>query len=144
MLRNLNLQYPGGERRIGLCATGVLGNTVPASGPSGPAWLYPSLRFPAANTREYAYWIEAHNFPGGLPLSDTGSGTFTGLADGVYAAAVTLEENGVYAGAFPVVVTVGAGVAYSVPNAAVLIDAPEPVTDVLQPAPPLLGGPSLT
>ncbi len=143
MLRNLNLQYPSGERRLGLCATGVLGSTIPGTGPNGPAWMYPSLRFPAANAAEYAYWIEAHNFPAGLPLDDTSSGTFTGLPDGVYAAAVTLEENGVYAGAFPVVVQVGGGVVFSMPNAAVVLDAPEPQTDVLQPNPPLLGGTAL-
>lgn len=143
MLRNLNLQYPGGERRIGLCTTGVLGSTIPSTGPSGPAWMYPSLRFPAASSAEYAYWIEAHNFPSGLPLSDTSAGTFSGLPDGVYAAAVTLEENGVYAGAFPVVVTVGAGVIFSMPTGAVVLDKPEPTVDVLQPITPQLGGAAL-
>jgi hypothetical protein len=144
MLRNLNQQYPGGERRLGLCTTGVLGSTIPGAGAGGPAWMYPSLRFPASNTREYAYWIEAHTFPSGLPLDDTSSGSFVGLADGVYAAAVALEEDGVYVGAFPVIVTVGGGLPFSAPGAVmVLLQGPEQQTQQLRANPPILGDTSL-
>lgn len=144
MLRNLNQQYPGGERRLGLCTAGVLGSTIPSGGAAGPAWMYPSLRFPASNTREYAYWIEAHTFPSGLPLDDTSSGSIVGLPDGVFAAAVALEEDGVYVGAFPVIVTVGAGLPFSSPGAVlVLLQAPEPQTQLLLANPPILGDTSL-
>lgn len=141
MLRNLNATYPGGMRRLGLCATGVLGSTIPSSGSSGPAWMYPSLQFPAASTREYAYWINAHTFPANtMPLDDTSAGTIAGLANGVYAAVVSLEEWGVYLGAFPVIVTVGGGVTHTVQGPAVMYQAPEVTTDVLTPPANTIGG----
>lgn len=141
MLRNLNQTYAGGERRLGLCTTGVLGSAIPSSGTSGPAWMYPSMRPPATNTREYSYWIEAHTFPGGLPPGDDSAGAITGLPDGVYAAAVALYEWDVYVGAFPVLVTVGAGATFAQPQGvAVVYDATEPPTAVLQAPPPAIGG----
>lgn len=140
MLRQLNQSYPGGKRRLGLCTTGVLGSTIPSTGTSGPAWIYPSLQFPAANTREYAYWVESHTIPSDMPPDDTSAGTFAGLAGGVYAAAVAIEEWGVYVGAFPVLIEVGAVPGATAPGASSVIDVPDAQTEILTPQLPYLGG----
>lgn len=140
MLRQLNQAYPGGKRRLGLCSTGVLGSTIPSTGTSGPAWIYPSLQFPAANTREYAYWIESHTVPAGLPPDDTSAVTLTGLADGIYAAAVAIEEWGVYVGAFPVLIEVGTVPVPTAAGASTVIDVPDAQTEILAPQLPYLGG----
>ena len=125
---------------MGLCATGVLGSTIPGSGSAGPAWLYPSLLFPAANSREYAYWIESHTVPSGLPPDDTSAVTLTGLADGIYAAAVAVEEWGVYVGAFPVLIEVGTVPGATAAGTSTVIDAPDAQMDIFSPQLPYLGG----
>lgn len=140
MLRNLNQAYPGGKRRLGLCTTGVLGSAIPSSGTTGPAWLYPSLRFPDSSSREYAFWIESHTIPSGLPPDDTSAVTLSGLADGVYAAAVAIEEWGVYVGAFPVTVEVGTVAPPSGPGLSTVIDLPDTLVDTLTPQLPNFGG----
>lgn len=140
MLRQLNQAYPGGKRRLGLTTTGVLGSTIPASGAAGAAWMYPSLRFPDASAREYAYWVESHTIPAGMPPDDTGSGTITGLADGIYAAAVALEEWGVYVGAFPVLIEVGTVPGATATGPLSVLDVPDPVVGVIVPQLPYLGG----
>ncbi len=140
MLRNLNQAYPGGKRRLGLCTTGVLGSTIPSTGGSGPAWIYPSLQFPGASSREYAYWIESHTVPSGLPPDDTSTVTLTGLADGIYAAAVAIEEWGVYVGAFPVLIEVGTVPTPTATGPATVIDLPDAQVDVITPQLPYLGG----
>lgn len=140
MLRQLNQAYPGGKRRLGLCTTGVLGASVPSTGTSGPAWMYPSLQFPAANAVEYAYWIESHTIPSGLPPDDTSAVTLTGLADGIYAAAVALEEWGVYVGAFPVLIKVGTVPGATATGTTTVIDLPDLLTDLITPQLPYFGG----
>jgi hypothetical protein len=140
MLRNLNQAYPGGKRRLGLCTTGVSGSAIPSSGTTGPAWLYPSLRFPDSNSREYAFWIESHTIPSGLPPDDTSAVTLSGLADGVYAAAVAIEEWGVYVGAFPVTVEVGAVAPPSGAGLSTVIDLPDTLVDTITLQLPNFGG----
>jgi hypothetical protein len=107
MLRDLNQAYTGGKRRLGLCTCGIRGDQIPNPDPLNPPWMYPSLALPADAAKEYMYWIEAHNFPFGLPLDDYSAGVITGLPDGVYSATVLLEENGVPLGTFPAQYTVG-------------------------------------
>lgn len=140
MLRQLNQAYPGGKRRLGLCATGVLGSTIPSTGTTGPAWIYLSLQFPAASSREYAYWIESHTVPSGLPPDDTSAVTLTGLADGIYAAAVALEEWGVYVGAFPVLIKVGTVPGATATGTSTIIDLLDVLPDVISLQIPYLGG----
>ena len=102
MLRDLNQAYPGGMRRMGLCATGVLGSAIPSSGGTSPGLIYPSLALPADADKEYAYWFEEHTFPAGaLTLDDFSAGTLPGLPAGTYTATVRLEEWGVSLGTFP-------------------------------------------
>lgn len=141
MLRNFNQAF-NGKRLMFRWATGVLGGLVPASGDTGAAWMYPSLRFPEAYSREYRYWIAAHTFPAGtLPPDDTGALTLTSPAAGVYAAVVLLYEFDVYAKAFAVTLTVGDGPTFGASQGSVALQAPEAATYALTSPAPHLGEP---
>lgn len=115
-LRNLNVDMPGGMRRLGRWDAGVRGDAIPANPSGNPPWMYPSLQLPGDAADRFAYWVVSTTLPFGLPLADDSTGVIPGLPEGTYTATVRLYENDVALSPDFVVTITVAGAAPSPPQ----------------------------
>jgi hypothetical protein len=90
---------------------GVLAEEIPSTGESGPAYLYPSLEFPADNGKEVRGEIVSWPSAGNLVADEYTRFEFTDAPDGTYYFDVQVYEDGAAVGS-PVTfeLVVGGGV----------------------------------